>query len=174
MNTKKLLLLTTSLVFFPYFLTSFNTQPAQAGCGWLDPTCHSGPNDCLFGACVETPTSTFGDPKPTPPVPPKPTPPVPPEPSTQTISYSFNVTNSTNIGIVVDIEINEGHDIFVLSPRESKAYASTQSKPVVIGWSSSVDDYESHTYVMPLDYGYPALNIFSKTTNGIELSHSSD
>jgi hypothetical protein len=24
---------------------------AQAGCGWLDPTCNSGPGDCLFGAC---------------------------------------------------------------------------------------------------------------------------
>lgn len=26
-------------------------QEAKAGCGWLDPTCHSGPNDCLFGSC---------------------------------------------------------------------------------------------------------------------------
>ncbi len=25
--------------------------PVQAGCGWLDPTCDSGPGDCLFGSC---------------------------------------------------------------------------------------------------------------------------
>jgi hypothetical protein len=170
MNTKKLLLFTTSLVFFPYFLTSFNTQQAQAGCGWLDPTCHSGPNDCLFGACVKPSTSVFNDPKPTPPVLPK--------PSTRTIYYSFNVTNSTDINIVVHININEESHaddrVVVLSPGESKAYAFTQSKPAVIGWASSVDNHKSHTYVMPLDYGYPTLNRFMSTTNGIDLFNSSN
>lgn len=29
----------------------FAAVPAQAACGWLDPTCDSGPGDCLFGAC---------------------------------------------------------------------------------------------------------------------------
>lgn len=28
-----------------------NAPEAQAGCGRLDPTCRSGPGDCLFGAC---------------------------------------------------------------------------------------------------------------------------
>lgn len=32
-------------------LVLLNSQKAEAGCGWLDPTCDSGPNDCLFGAC---------------------------------------------------------------------------------------------------------------------------
>lgn len=28
-------------------------QEAKADCGWLDPTCKSGPGDCLFGRCPE-------------------------------------------------------------------------------------------------------------------------
>lgn len=30
---------------------ALNAPEAQAGCGRLDPTCRSGPGDCLFGAC---------------------------------------------------------------------------------------------------------------------------
>ena len=30
-------------------------RPAEAGCGLLDPTCRSGPNDCLFGSCPRPP-----------------------------------------------------------------------------------------------------------------------
>jgi hypothetical protein len=35
-----------------------NAPEAQAGCGRLDPTCRSGPGDCLFGACPRSTDST--------------------------------------------------------------------------------------------------------------------
>lgn len=40
----------TALILSVLALSSV-PAPAKAGCGWLDPTCDSGPGDCLFGAC---------------------------------------------------------------------------------------------------------------------------
>jgi hypothetical protein len=42
-------------------LILFSPQQAQADCGWLDPTCVSGPDDCLFGGCHHQAPSTVGE-----------------------------------------------------------------------------------------------------------------
>jgi hypothetical protein len=184
MNTKKLLLLLTTSLVLGISLICKDPQPAQAKCKSSDFQCRlqkagrevdptnpqSGTREILRNVdptkirveVGETPTSTFDD----------------PTPSNQTITYIFTVKNSTENNMIVHTNIKEespaADRVVVLPPGESKVYAFTQPTPAVIKWSSSVDNYESHTYVMPLNYRYPSYNRFISTTNGIKFLHSNN
>jgi hypothetical protein len=141
-------------------LILLNPQKAQAGCGLLDPTCRSGPDDCLFGSCDRGGGSGAEI-----------------QVITPATYYDFQVRNTTND--IVNFSINGTR--YTLQPgyRQDFRYQRTagsssgggsgQHYTVTIRWDGAyASGYQDSSFVLPFS-GFDSWYEFQSANAGIYL-----